>query len=160
SATQPMVSLVQAFVAAKKVDRAQAFLRSVLKANPQNAEAYVLLGALAFANKAPDEALLDFKTAIEKQPKNVIGYRALADFYLGQNNEAEALKIIRAGLEVQPESFPLRLSLANVLERKGDYDGAIAEYETMLRSEPGSLIVTNNLASLLADYHTDKASLD
>jgi len=30
----------------------------------------------------------------------------------------------------------------------------------MLATEPGSLIVSNNLASLLADHCTDKASLD
>jgi tetratricopeptide (TPR) repeat protein len=155
-----MVSLVRAFMAAKKTDRAEAFLRTVLKANPQNAEAYVLLGSVALANNTPDEALKDFNTAIEKQPKNVVGYRAVADFYLGQNNTPEALKMIRAGLAVQPESFPLRLGLANILERNGDYEGAIAEYETLLRSEPGSLVVANNLASLLADRHTDKPSLE
>jgi tetratricopeptide (TPR) repeat protein len=160
SAIQPMVSLVRALVAAKKTDQAEAFLRTVLKANPQNAEAYVLLGSLALANNTPDEALKDFNTAIEKQPKNVVGYRAVADFYLGQNKTPEALKIIRAGLAVQPESFPLRLALASILERDGDYEGAVAEYETLLRNEPGSLIVANNLASLLADRHTDKPSLE
>ena len=61
---------------------------------------------------------------------------------------------------MQPESSTLRLALAGILERNGDYDGAISEYETMLRSEPNSLIVANNLASLLADRRTDKASLE
>jgi tetratricopeptide (TPR) repeat protein len=160
SAVQPMVSLVQAFVAAKRVDRAEAFLRSVLKANPQNADAYVLLGSLALANNGSDEALKDFKMAIEKQPKSTVGYRAIADFYMSQNNNDEALKTVREGLQVLPESSALRLSLAAVLERKGDYDGAIAEYETLLRNQPGSLVVVNNLASLLADHRTDKASLE
>ena len=47
-----------------------------------------------------------------------------------------------------------------LLEAKRDYDGAIAEYESMLKDQPGSLIVANNLASLLADHRTDKASLE
>jgi tetratricopeptide (TPR) repeat protein len=160
SAVQPMVSLVRSYLAAKKVDQAKAFLQTVLKANPQNAEAYVLLGQINLNNNAPDEALKAFKTAIEKQPKNVDGYVAAANLYLSQNNNDEALKVIRAGLDVQPGSSALRLVLADILERKGDYEAAIAEYETMLRSEPNSLIVANNLASLLADHRTDKASLD
>jgi tetratricopeptide (TPR) repeat protein len=159
SAVQPMVSLVRAFVNAKKPEQAVAFLQTVLKANPQNAEAYVLLGSIALSSNAPDEALKDFKAAIEKQPKNVAGYRALADFYLSRNNSEDALKVIQSGLKVQPENSVLRLSMADILERKGDYDAAIAEYETLLRSEPNSLIVANNLASLLADHRTDKASL-
>ena len=30
----------------------------------------------------------------------------------------------------------------------------------MLKQQPGSLVVINNLASLLADHRTDKASLE
>jgi tetratricopeptide (TPR) repeat protein len=54
----------------------------------------------------------------------------------------------------------MHLTLAGVLEQKGDYDAAIAEYEYLLKQDPGSMIVANNLASLLSEYHTDKASLE
>ena len=40
------------------------------------------------------------------------------------------------------------------------FDAAISEYQGLLAKDPGSLIVANNLASLLADHRTDKASLD
>src|SRR5262249_1513194 len=33
-------------------------------------------------------------------------------------------------------------------------------YDGMLKDQPGSMIVANNLASLLADHRTDKASLE
>ena len=54
----------------------------------------------------------------------------------------------------------LRLALAGSLEHSGNFDGAISEYEGLLKQDPGSIIVANNLASLLADHRTDKASLD
>jgi hypothetical protein len=41
--------------------------------------------------------------------------------------------------------------------RRSDYEAAIAEYEILLKQDPGSLIVANNLASLLSDRRTDKA---
>ena len=54
----------------------------------------------------------------------------------------------------------LRLALADVLEQVQQYEAAIQEYEQILSKQPGSMIATNNLASLLSDYRNDKASLE
>ena len=68
--------------------------------------------------------------------------------------------VLRAGLKEQPDSPSLHLALAGLLEKKGDYEAAISEYEYLLKQQPGSMVVINNLASLLADNRTDKASLE
>jgi tetratricopeptide (TPR) repeat protein len=159
SAVQPMYALVSTYVRAGKIDEATAFLQSVLKANPSNAEAYVLLAAVQLNNKTPDLAKKSLMTAIEKQPKKAIGYKALADFYVSQRNDAEALKVARAGLSEVPDSFALGLVLGDVLGRTGDYEGAISENEALLAKDPNSLVAANNVASLLSDHRTDKASL-
>ena len=52
------------------------------------------------------------------------------------------------------------MALAVAFERAEDYNAAISEYEYMLAQQPGSLVAINNLASLLADHRTDKASLE
>ena len=159
TAAGPIAALVKTYVRAGKSDQATAFLQSVLKANPSNAEAYVLLGSVQLASKSFDQARQSFMTAIEKQPKNAVGYRALADFYLFRNNNDEALKVTQAGLKEQPDNFALRLTQAGIFERSGNVEAAISEYEHLLEKDPGSIVVANNLASLLADYRTDKASL-
>jgi cellulose synthase operon protein C len=46
------------------------------------------------------------------------------------------------------------------LEQKGDYEAAIAKYEYLLSKDPGSLVVLNNLASLIADHRSDQASVN
>jgi tetratricopeptide (TPR) repeat protein len=155
---QPMFALVNALVRAQKVDRAVAFLQTVLNKDAGNAEAHVLMGSTQLLRNAPAEALKSFKTAIERQPKKIVGYRALADFYVRQKQTDEALKVIKAGLQMQPDSSALRIVLAGALELKGDYEGAIAEYESILKQEPGSVVVANNLASLLTDRRTDRTS--
>ena len=155
---QPMFALVNALVRAQKVDKAVGFLQTVLKKDAENAEAHVLMGSTQLLRNAPAEALKSFQTAIERQPKKIVGYRALADFYLRQKQTDEALKVIKAGLQMQPDSSALRILLASVLELKGEYEGAIAEYESILKQEPGSVVVANNLASLLADHRTDRTS--
>jgi cellulose synthase operon protein C len=160
SASQPMAALVNVYVRAKQFDKATAFLETVLKANPSNAEAYTLLGLIELATKQPEEALKNLNTAIAKDPKDANAYRALADFYLSQQKTDEAQNATLAGLKEQPDSGVLHLMLASIEELKGNFDSAISEYETMLSKDPGSLIAANNLASLLADHRTDKASLE
>ena len=159
-AVRPMYSLVRAFVAAKQTDRAIGFLQTVLKSNPSNAEAHVLLGAIQLSNNNPDQALKSFRTAIEVQPKDAEGYRALANLYAAQNKNEEALNIIQKGIETQPDSEILQLMQAGLLERTGDFEAAISTYESLMSKDPGSLVVLNNLASLLADHRSDQASLD
>jgi cellulose synthase operon protein C len=159
TATQPMDSLVRAFLRANKTDQATIFLKSALVKYPSNANALVLLGSIQLTSGAADQARKSFFAAIEAQPKDPVGYRALADLYLSQKNYDEAIKVVRAGIQRQPDVMALHMILAGALERKGDYEAAISEYEFMLDKQPGSLIVANNLASLLLDHRTDKASL-
>ena len=160
NATQPMAALVSVYLQAKQTDRAENFLQAALKANPNNAEALVLMGSIQLAKNDTNDAIQQFNAAIKAQPKNPLGYRALADLYTRQRNYDDALKVIRLGLEAEPTNFPLRMASANLLELKRDFDGAINEYEAMLKDQPGSMVIANNLASLLADHRTDKASLD
>jgi len=159
AAAQPMDALVGAFLKASRKDQAINFLKSVLVKNPGNANALVLLGSIQLTSGAADQALKNFLAAVKAQPKDSVGYRALADFYLGQKNYDEAIKVVRAGIQQQPELMALHMILAGALERKGDYEAAISEYEFMLDRQPGNLIVANNLANLLVDRRTDKASL-
>jgi tetratricopeptide (TPR) repeat protein len=160
TAVQPMVALVAELMRAKQSDRAIAFLQTVLKTNPANAEALVLLGSIQLTNNTPDQAIASFNSAIAKQSKDVIGYRALADFYVRQKNNDAALKVIQAGLKEMPDNVTLHMSMAGIFELNQNYDGAISEYQYVLTQQPGSLIAANNLASMLADHRTDKASLD
>jgi predicted Zn-dependent protease len=160
SAVQPMVALVTELVRAKQTDRAVALLQTVLKTNPANAEALVLMGSVALANNAPDQAVTYFTAAITRQPKDIIGYRALTDLYIKQKNSDAALKVIQSGLKELPDNVVLHMSLAGLDELAQNYDGAISEYQYVLTQEPGSMIAANNLASMLADHRTDKASLE
>ena len=118
------------------------------------------MGRIQLAKNDSGQAEKYFADAIKQQPKNVLGYNALAGFYASQKKNDEAQKIIQAGLEQQPKSFDLQLASAALLEARGEFEPAIAVYESMLKDWSGSLILANNLASLLADHRTDKASLE
>ena len=61
---------------------------------------------------------------------------------------------------MQPDSIALRLAMAEVLEQTDQYEAAINEYEYILNKQPGLMVAANNLASLLSDHRSDKASLE
>jgi tetratricopeptide (TPR) repeat protein len=161
TAAQPIDSLVEAFLKAKKKDQAVSFLKSVLVKNPNNANALVLLGSIQVSSGEADQALNSFLAAVKARPKDSAGYQALAGFYINQKNYDKAIEVIRTGIiQQQPEITALHMILANALEWKEDYEAAISEYEFILNKQPGNLIAANNMASLLLDRRTDKVSLE
>jgi tetratricopeptide (TPR) repeat protein len=159
-AVQPVVSLVAAYTRANTPDKAEGLLRDMLKKNPSNAPLLVMLGQTQATAGKVAEAQSSFKDAIAQSPKDEGAYTALSNFYLAQKNFAEAGNILQAGLKERPDSMNLRLAWAGLLISKGDTDGAIAAYEAILKDQPNSPLAANNLASLLIDNRSDKASLD
>jgi tetratricopeptide (TPR) repeat protein len=159
TAVQTLNSLVAVLLKVNKKDQATILLKSALARNPGNANALVLLGSIQLASGAADQALGSFLAAVKAQPKELIRYQALADLYLGQKNYDEAINVVRTAIQQQPAMMDLHMILAGALERKGDYEIAISEYEFVLDKQPANLIAANNLASLLLDRRTDKASL-
>jgi tetratricopeptide (TPR) repeat protein len=155
-----MYALVSALMRAQKADRAVAFLAKVLDKDPSNVDALVLMASVALAGNRPAEAKERLQKAIEVKPKDSMAYRALADLHLRQGKPEESINVLLTGLAALPTDSALRLALAGALERKGDITAAITEYETLARAQPGSMIVSNNLASLLSDHATDPASLE
>lgn len=160
SDARPMSAIVNTYIRAKQYDRAVAFLNGILKTNSSNAEALVLQGTVQLLTNAPRDAVQSFQLAIERQPTNIVGYRALARHLFRNKDVDGALKIAKSGLSQVPNDMPLRMQLAEILETKGDLDGAIAEYEGLLKQNSGALVVANNLASLLSEHRRDKESLD
>lgn len=153
-------ALVNTMVRGQQADRAITFLQRILKDNPANAQAHVLLGSVLLTKNSTKDAMENFKAAIAQEPKLAAGYVALASYHLREHNFDDAEKVLRSGLAKDPDDFSMHMTLAGTLEAKADYDGAIAEYEIVLRQQPGSLVVANNLASLLTDRKTDPTSLE
>ena len=159
-ALQAIVSLVTAYVRTGKADKAEELLKDMLKKYPENMQLSLLMGSTQLAKNNIAEAERNFKNAIEQRPKEEAGYIALSNLYNGQKNYDQAAKVLQDGLREQPDSINLKMMLANNLIQAGDFEGAIAKYEAIVKDKPDNPVAINNLASLLLDYRTDKASLD
>jgi predicted Zn-dependent protease len=107
-----------------------------------------------------EEAKASFKAVIAKQPKNEAAYRSLSELYSAQKSFDEAANVLHEALSENPGNLNLRLTEASLFLSRGDTNAAIASYEAILKDEPNSLLAANNLANLLLDERSDKASLD
>jgi pentatricopeptide repeat protein len=159
-ALQAIISLVTAYVRIGKADKAEELLKDMLKKYPENVQLSLLMGSTQLAKNNIAEAERSFKNAIEQHPKEEAGYIALSNLFIGQKNYDQAAKVLQDGLREQPDSVNLKMALAANLIQAGDYEGAIAKYEAIVKDKSDNPVAINNLASLLLDYRTDKASLD
>src|SRR5260370_17338140 len=67
---------------------------------------------------------------------------------------------MQAGLRELPGNPNFRLALAGLQIQKGDNDTAIAQYESIRKAQPKSLVAITTLVSLLLENRSDKASLN
>lgn len=159
SEAQPMVALVRTYLGAGKTGEALAFLDSVVRASPDNANARLLQGQLYALKGDAAAAAQSFRAAISLRPKEPAGYFNLAHLHMRTGRLDEADKAVAEGLAAVPGDFALRMAQAQAHQLSGRFDDAILVYEQLLKERPNADVVANNLASLLSDHRTDKASL-
>jgi pentatricopeptide repeat protein len=155
----PIVALVSGYLKQGQADKAMALLQEMNNKFPGNAQLLVLTGKAFAVQKKDEEAVRSLKAAVAAQPKDPIGYGALYEFYVQKTNLNAAVDVIQAGLRELPADVNLRLALAGLQIQKGDNDAAIAQYESILKDQPKSVVAINNLVSLLLD-RPDKDSLN
>jgi predicted Zn-dependent protease len=160
NAIEPVAALARLDLAAGKPERALADLSARIDAAKEPATARVLRGQVYLSMKRPDDAIVDFTTAIKEQPRLVAAYRGLASAQLARGKPDEAIKALRSGLAATKGSPVLALQLGVVLEGQGQFDAAAQVYESALDRDPYEDSAANNLAMLLANHRTDKASLE
>lgn len=150
--------LVRAYLRAGKLAEAEQLVRDRLRNEPADAQSQILLGSVLMAAGRAGEAAAAFKAAVASGDGSA--HAALAQFHLRTGRLEEAERAARAGLAREAGNSALRLLLAEALEARGQFDGAIAEYEKLLQSDPASTVVANNLASLLSERRNDPKALE
>ncbi|GHA47948.1 hypothetical protein GCM10008927_11110 [Amylibacter ulvae] len=83
----------------------------------------------------------------------------VAKYQLQLANDLDANATLTAALNAVPNSGYLQWINASNLEHAGDYDGAIAVYEKLYEQNSKSVMLANNLASLLSNHRDDAESL-
>ncbi|MEI4233968.1 tetratricopeptide repeat protein [Roseovarius sp. D22-M7] len=132
------------------VEGARDYARETLDANPDNLNARFLMASVEAVTGRIDAAEAAFRGLVEDAPRDQRFWLALYNIHATQEDEAAARQALRDGIAAVPGSVRLNWTLAGLLERDGDVEGAIGIYERLYEANSDNLIIANNLASLLA----------
>ena len=147
-----LASLIATYVRQGQVERAEALLDELIATNAENQRAIILRAEVHLLRGETAQVPGLLQRLIDQSPDQQEGYLLLSRFYLQQGDLTQAEAVMRDGVEAVPTSQPLRLLLAERYEIRGAIDDAIVQYEELYRLNPDSVVVVNNLASLLAEY--------
>ena len=157
---EPLSALAQLDLKRGAGSQAIALVQSTVNAYPKDAAPENLLGELYVATNDIPRAVDAFTHATALAPTWWPPYRNLALAKMVAKDPAGAIAAYEGGVKVAPAVPQLVMELAQLYERQGRVDDAIAQYEALYKRAPGLQIAANNLAMLLVTYKKDRRSLD
>ncbi len=154
------VTLVQARISAGDTESAVTLAQELKQEYPDNESLNVVLAVAHSVNGDLDMAISLFQELLDTDPIRPNIWIALSRLKQRQGDRETAKSLIDEALTHAPEAANLLWAKASFLEQDGDIDAAIEIYEQLYAQNSNSLMVANNLASLLAIYRDDVESLD
>lgn len=152
-------SIIRLRLAQGDINGALDYTGELLKDDPQNpAMRFIQAGILAIDGK-PEESAVIFRTLLSEFPNDERVWLALYKLKRSQGKTDEATDVLNEAQAALPQSANLKWAAAGEAEKKGDIEGAIAIYEDLYDANSSSLVVANNLASLITSYQDDEESL-
>lgn len=150
-----IATLIETYLRTGQVEEVEKLLNQLLAENPEDLQALGIRGNIKLANGDLEGAEAMYRQVLEIDPDNSGAWSALARVAARQGNEEKSGTLLREGLLTSPDNLLLLARLAEFHEAQGDYANAIDTYERLYELVPASLLVANNLASLLSDHHAD-----
>lgn len=146
-----LLDQARAQIKAGKLADAQSALTTFVKANPDNAEAGLLLAdVLNRLGQRPD-AVLALRAVIDRYPRHATACYRLALVLKESNREAEAEFAFLDAVSADPNFADAHLELGNMYSRQGRKDAAEAAYRKTIDAKPTYAFGHYNLGNLLRE---------
>lgn len=155
------LALLRARLQVGKTDEALTMAQELAAQNPDDITFKQVLAGAQAANgdlTGAEVSLREVTAAAPAQAEQA--WLQLARIAARQGDVAKADAIVDEAIEATGRSANIMWAKAGMLEREADIDGAIAIYEELYAQNSSSLVVANNLASLLSTYRDDPESLE
>ena len=159
-ATGAELEIVRTHLRGGNVEAAETFVDERLAGDPGNVLMRYLKASILASTDRTAQAEEIYAGILQDDPRQENVWRTLYSLQLSDGRLVEARATLEQALEALPNAPNLQWALAGEYERAGDIDAAIAIYETLYEQNSDSIIIANNLASLISTYRTDEASLE
>lgn len=120
----------------------------------------IVLAVAHSLNGDLDTAISLYRELLATEPTRPDIWLELSRLQQGKGEREAAKATVEEGLGHTPGAANLLWARASFLEQDGEIDAAIGIYEDLYAQDSNSPVVANNLASLLATYRDDEASLE
>jgi poly(3-hydroxybutyrate) depolymerase/tetratricopeptide (TPR) repeat protein len=117
-------------------DRVIADATEMLKIEPSNVEALLLRGNSLQRKGEAARARADVTRAVQLGPKSALAHNALSVYYNMTGDYDRALSAANESLRINPDGPYGRKNRAESLEGKGDLQGALADFRSVLARDP------------------------
>lgn len=134
-------------------------LNNLVKQHPDNFGLLNLRGQLYKQQKQFPEAEKLYSDIIKRNKNADFAYKNLAEIYFLQNQVDKGLASFLQAQAAMPQNIDIKMALAEIYDRMGKTEDALAVYKAALSLSPENKLVANNLAALTATTTTDPAKL-
>jgi tetratricopeptide (TPR) repeat protein len=154
------VTLIRAYLGNGQAEKARALSEDMLAKSPQDPAVRFIAAAVKGALGDTAGADAAYRDLLKTDPTRATVWLALVRQLVQDGKATEAEAATDEALTKLPDEANLLLMKAGFLEQRQDAEGAIKIYEKLYAANSSNMILANNLASMLASYRQDAASLD
>jgi tetratricopeptide (TPR) repeat protein len=134
--SEAVTGLANIYMRGRRFPEAEAELRKIVTAHPDQADARIQLGRVLAAGGKYDDAIAELQTGAKLAPKDVSLQRDLADLYVEAKRYDQAEAAYRALLTSAPNNAALRQSLGKSLLEQKKFADAQKEFLEALKINP------------------------
>jgi len=133
-------SIGEALFYQKSYEGAISFFQKEVEKNPNNEDAYILMGIANLNLNKIDRAILIYKKVIKINSKNSLAHYNLGVAYSANKNIKDAQKSYEKAIEIDIKDHKSYLQLGRIYHTKGELSDAIVSYRKVIGIEKNDIV--------------------
>ena len=128
--------------------QAESLCREVLRVEPRNVDALLMLGVIYQQTGNYDAAITHLETALQLDHSNAVAHYNLGVSYQGKGQPDKAVSCYQRAIQLDPHLAPAYFNLGAVYQERDEPERAIALYRKALELDPKYVSAYYNLGSV------------
>ena len=143
--------LAQIYASVSQFEQARLLVNEVLEENPQDYDALLLKGRLAFQAGNYSDAIASFRSVLKEQPDAVTVLNYLAEAHLQLGETGLAGEVLLHAVNSNPYRSDARIRLARFYRQQGQTGLALKQVDKALEMQPGDSTLLTLKLDLMED---------